>query len=80
MKIIDNLVNTDEIATLKEFWNTKADRVYVNWEAGEDVIDHRLQIWSQVNSDSTVYSGCKYNYYAICHINNPVRWYSHYIF
>ena len=44
MKIIDNLVNTDEIATLKEFWNTKADRVYVNWEAGEDVIDHRLQI------------------------------------
>ena len=44
MKTFNNLITAEQIAKLKEFWTTNAPRVYVNWEAGEDVIDHRLPV------------------------------------
>jgi hypothetical protein len=44
MQKFENLITQEQIDNFKKFWDTKKDRVYVNFEADDGVIDHRLQV------------------------------------
>jgi hypothetical protein len=44
MQIFKNLITTEQIANFRQFWVDKKDRVYVNFEVDDGVIDHRLEI------------------------------------
>ena len=47
MQTFKNLIGTEQIARFKQFWTDKKDRVYVNYEVDDGVIDHRLQVVPQ---------------------------------
>jgi hypothetical protein len=44
MQKFKNLITQEQIAQLKQFWIDKKDRVYVNFEVDDGVIDHRLEV------------------------------------
>lgn len=44
MQTFKNLLSKEQIDHFRTFWETKKDRVYVNFEVDEGVIDNRLQV------------------------------------
>jgi len=44
MLILDNVISEDEIALFKQYFQTNFDKKYLNWQIGDQVIDHRLVI------------------------------------
>jgi hypothetical protein len=47
MQIFKKLVTPEQIVDFRQFWEDKKDRVYVNFEVDDGVIDHRLQVVPQ---------------------------------
>lgn len=44
MLILDNIISEEEIALFKQYFQTNFDKKYINWQVGDEIIDHRLLI------------------------------------
>ena len=49
MKIIDSIITEDEVAIFKNYWKNNADKRYVNWTDGDQLIDTRCQLSSDTS-------------------------------
>jgi len=44
MLLLDQVISNQEIVAFKQYFLEKFDEKYVNWQEGDDIIDHRLGI------------------------------------
>jgi hypothetical protein len=44
MLLLDQLISDSEISAFKQYFQNHFDKKYVNWQTGDDVVDHRLDI------------------------------------
>jgi hypothetical protein len=44
MLLLDQVISDSEICAFKQYFQNHFDKKYVNWQNGEDIIDHRLTI------------------------------------
>jgi hypothetical protein len=44
MLTLDNIISEEEIKLFKQYFQTNFDKKYINWQVGDEIIDHRLSI------------------------------------
>jgi hypothetical protein len=44
MLTLDNIVSEEEIVLFKQYFQNNFDKKYINWQVGDEIIDHRLPI------------------------------------
>jgi hypothetical protein len=44
MLLLDQIISDSEISAFKQYFQNHFDKKYVNWQNGDDIIDHRLNI------------------------------------
>jgi hypothetical protein len=44
MLLLDQIISDSEISAFKQYFQNHHDKKYVNWQNGDDIIDHRLNI------------------------------------
>jgi hypothetical protein len=44
MKLLNNILSTDQIELFKQYWNNNPNQRYVNWQIGDEVLDYRLEV------------------------------------
>lgn len=44
MLLLDQVISNSEISAFKQYFQNHFDKKYVNWQNGNDIIDHRLDI------------------------------------
>ena len=44
MLLLDQIISDSEIFAFKQYFQNHFDKKYVNWQNGDDIIDHRLNI------------------------------------
>lgn len=44
MLLLDQIISDSEISAFKQYFQNNFDKKFVNWQNGDDIIDHRLKI------------------------------------
>jgi len=44
MLLLDQIISDSEICAFKQYFQNHFDKKYVNWQNGDNIIDHRLNI------------------------------------
>ena len=44
MLLLDNIISDQEISAFKQYFQNHFDKKYINWQDGDQIIDHRLNI------------------------------------
>jgi hypothetical protein len=44
MLILDNIISQEEIEQFKQYFQTNFDKKYINWQVGDEIVDHRVNI------------------------------------